>query len=211
MSRDMRFMIYRSIHSLQCYNPANDNVHTRAPNGIRDELATGNETLRYDEWWCNKFKSCSWSIVLQYDTQFSPQNMVMVTRQSEIHMQGTRQVPAWYMHPPAYPPWWGAFLSHPPFSWPHKVIGGPIKRGARVCDSHTKPCKFLAPSSIHSLCSIQSHSGVVSHKNWSPFRQTWLWWWPDKWQPDHHRISRTSHSVLREANTTMGLPRWFSW
>ena len=25
-----------------------------------------------------------------------------------------------------------------------------------------------------------------------------------------HRISRTSHFVLREAGTTMGLPRWFS-
>jgi hypothetical protein len=27
----------------------------------------------------------------------------------------TQQVPAWFMHSPAYPPRWGAFLSHPLF------------------------------------------------------------------------------------------------
>ncbi len=44
MSRDMRFMIYRLIHSLQCYDPANDkctNTCSRLTSGTNWLPATG--------------------------------------------------------------------------------------------------------------------------------------------------------------------------
>ena len=152
------FMIYHSIHSLQCYNPANEqctNTCSRITSGMNWLLATRFYGTMNDG--TTKIKVAADLLFAIWQTIQFP-NTVMVTQQSEIHMRGTRQMPTWYMHPPAYPPRWGAFLSHSPFLWPHKAIGGPIKRGARVCNSHTKPCNFLAPSSIHSLCSIQSHS-----------------------------------------------------
>jgi hypothetical protein len=138
MSWDMRFMIYCSIHSLQCYNPANDqctNTCSRLTSGTNRLPATGFYGMMKDG--ATKIKVAADLLFPIWQTiQFW--NTVMVTWQSEIHMRGTRQVPTWYMDPPAYPPWWGAFSSHPPFLWPHKAVSGPIKRGARVCNSHTK-------------------------------------------------------------------------